>query len=64
MQTKKITLVNLQGRLTRTEMKEVMAGGKTTGCGCGSDANCGAGASYCDKSKTCDGCDHPGCCTH
>jgi len=65
MQTQKMSLANIQGKLSRAEMKNIMAGGgESLGCGCGSDADCGAGANYCSKSLTCDGCDHSGCCTH
>jgi len=65
MQTTKLSLANIQGKLSRAEMKNIMAGsGKSLGCGCESDADCSAGASICSNSLTCYGCDRSGCCTH
>lgn len=32
MQTKKMSLANIQGKLSRAEMKQVMAGSGTCGC--------------------------------
>lgn len=63
MQTQKMSLANIKGKLTRIEMKNIMAGSGAP-CGCGSDADCGAGAPYCNKQLQCDGCDHSGCCSH
>ena len=55
MQTKKMSLVNIQGKLSRAEMKNVMAGvGRTLGCACASDSDCGGSLPYCNKQLSCD----------
>ncbi len=64
MQTKKMSLANIEGKLSRVEMKNIMAGSGSGGC-CASDSNCGGNAPYCNKQYSCD-CGHgqgPGCCT-
>lgn len=56
MKTTKMSLANIQGKLSRTEMKSIMAGSGDTKCGhdiscdghsefqsCGSSGNCGCG---------------------
>jgi len=40
MQTKKMSLVNIQGKLSRTEMKQIMAGSGTVGHCWKSGAKC------------------------
>ena len=43
MQTKKMSLANIQGKLSRTEMKKIMAGsGSGSNCSdsCSSDSDC------------------------
>jgi hypothetical protein len=43
MQTKKMNLANIQGRLSRNEMKRIMAGSDSTsicGLGCSIDLDC------------------------
>ena len=40
MQTKKMSLANIQGKLNRTEMKQIMAG-SATGKSCSTDCNVG-----------------------
>jgi hypothetical protein len=39
MQTKKMSLANIKGKLSRAEMKQIMAG---SSCGCTSNADCEA----------------------
>ncbi len=51
MQTKKMSLANIQGKLSRAEMKNIMAGSTDLGsCGnvCDSDSQC---TSRCTKCK-------------
>jgi hypothetical protein len=38
MKTKKMSLANIKGKLSRAEMKQIMAG--STNCGCTGDADC------------------------
>jgi len=40
MQTTKMSLANIQGKLSRTEMKNIMAGSGTSGCGSGCSGSC------------------------
>ena len=64
MKTTKMSLASIQGKLSRSEMKNIMAGSGGGGC-CGSDRDCGGNASYCNKAYSCD-CGHgagAGCCT-
>lgn len=43
MQTKKMSLANIQGKLSRTEMKKIMAGSADCSlAGCASDSDCGS----------------------
>ncbi len=39
MQTKKMSLANIKGKLSRAEMKKIMAG--SGDCGCQSNSDCG-----------------------
>lgn len=60
MQTKKMSLANIQGKLSRTEMKKIMAGSTGTICArqgtpCGDGGTCMAGDDY-------DGGSDQGCC--
>jgi len=48
MQTQKMSLANIQGKLSRDEMKNIMAG---SGVSCGCTDGTSAGMSYC---STCD----------
>ena len=58
MKTKKMSLANIQGKLSRTEMKNIMAGsGGTPGCGtsCAPTLchnNNSTGNCYCDGTET------------
>ena len=64
MKTKKMSLANIQGKLSRAEMKNIMAGSGGSGGCCGSDRDCGGNATFCDNAYSCD-CGHgqgPGCC--
>lgn len=49
MQTKKMSLANIQGKLSRTEMKNIMAGsgGCSVGCASGFYACCCSGDCQC-----------------
>lgn len=40
MQTKKMSLANIQGKLSRTEMKNIMAGSEAGGCNYSCDSSC------------------------
>jgi len=55
MQTKKMSLANIQGKLSRAEMKNIMAGsgGETSGYGtcCTSGGDCGPAG--CSQWTTC-----------
>lgn len=65
MQTQKMSLANIQGKLSRAEMKNIMAGSGAAGGCCASDSNCGGNAPYCNKGQSCN-CGNgpgPGCCT-
>jgi len=47
MQTNKMSLANIQGKLSRTEMKNIMAGSGATGCKKGdSEYHCTVGTGY------------------
>ncbi|MEJ7827882.1 MAG: hypothetical protein WKF91_06800 [Segetibacter sp.] len=42
MQTKKMSLANIKGKLSRAKMKQIMAGSGNDGvCGCQSNSDCG-----------------------
>ncbi|MBA3286373.1 MAG: hypothetical protein H0U27_15115 [Nitrosopumilus sp.] len=43
METKKMSLVNIQGRMSRAEMKKIMAGSGTVECNCNSADDCETG---------------------
>ena len=47
MQIQKMSLANIQGKLTRAEMKNIMAGSGPGGESCNSSAFCRAGGDYC-----------------
>ena len=64
MQTTKMSLANIQGKLSRPEMKNIMAGSGSGSCACGSDRDCGAGAPHCNKNKSCDDGKTNGACEH
>lgn len=50
MQTKKMSLANIQGKLSRAEMKSIMAGsGSGDACNCNSNDDCAGNATK----KTC-----------
>lgn len=58
-----MNLANIQGKLSRAEMKNIMAGSGSDGC-CTSDRDCGGNATYCSKAVACTGCPSgTGCCT-
>jgi hypothetical protein len=52
MQTKKMSLANVQGKMSRSEMKGIMAGSSSAGCdlyncgGCPSNCKCETGVKY------------------
>ena len=53
MKTKKMSLANIQGKLSRAEMKNIMAGSGADGCG-DADTYCGAGSGVtCCTGYTC-----------
>ena len=61
MKTTKMSLVNIQGKLSRAEMKNIMAGS-------GGGKNCGFGHFPCANSQECRAinkgeCNTQGCCT-
>lgn len=60
----KMSLANMQGKLSRQEMKNIMAGKVAGSCACGSDRDCGAGAPHCNKNKSCDDGKTYGACEH
>ena len=64
MQTQKMSLANIKGKLSRAEMKKIMAGCGSLGCACGSDSDCGSGAPHCNKNKSCDDGKTYGACEH
>ena len=48
MKTKKMSLANIQGKLSRTEMKNIMAGsGASETCDCNSKDTCPSDKTYC-----------------
>ena len=54
MQTKKMSLANIQGKLSRTEMKNIMAGSGSDSCGlhhCNAPGGCPSGC-YCPIATT------------
>ena len=51
MQTKKMSLANIQGKLSRTEMKKIMAGSGTPECGWGC-----LGPKDCEGNSSCGKC--------
>ncbi len=40
MKTQKMSLANMQGKLTRTEMKNIMAGSGSSGCDSSCNGSC------------------------
>jgi len=46
MQTKKMSLANIQGKLSRSEMKNIMAGGNTPGEGAKCGSACSGACTY------------------
>jgi hypothetical protein len=46
MQTKKMSLANIKGKLSRAEMKNIMAGSDAT-CDCNSKDTCASDKPYC-----------------
>jgi len=48
MKTKKMSLANIQGKLSRAEMKNIMAGcGGTGSCNCNNQDECGGNTPCC-----------------
>jgi hypothetical protein len=56
MKTQKMSLANIQGKLSRTEMKSIMAG---SGPGDSCNVYCGSGSGY-TCSGTCSSCEDAG----
>ncbi len=62
MQTKKMSLANIQGKLSRAEMKKIMAGsGDTSGCG-GYLSICDSTRKCCESSWKCNASTGTGVC--
>lgn len=60
METKKMSLANIQGKLSRAEMKDIMAGYSDRCLGCRSDQECKqVNKGTC--TKTCPGKTYKGC---
>ncbi len=57
METKKMSLTTIQGKLSRTEMKNIMAGSGSGGCYTGSDCTLNQAAcvfsSWSGKARSC-----------
>lgn len=56
MQTQKMSLANMQGKLSRAEMKGIMAGNRcAVKCvSCNTDSDCAYGSNlYCESSDAC-----------
>ncbi len=54
MKQTKMSLQNLKGKLSRSEMKNIMAGSAPFDCQCESDRDCGGNAPFCNKNMSCD----------
>ena len=54
MQTKKMSLANIKGKLSRTEMKNIMAAGSDTSCGTKGQVCPAPGAKYDGCCTSCD----------
>ena len=63
MKTTKMSLANMHGKLSRTEMKKIMAGTVPVECQCTSDRDCGGNAPYCNHNRSCDEGKTSGACT-
>lgn len=57
-----MNLDNIQGKLSRAEMKNIMAGSAPE-CQCRTDADCGGNATYCNHNMSCDDGKTQGACT-